>query len=227
MHAKLNHTLQRSEALQAAIEELLDSIESVGSTRTALALASCSIATEHAFSLRVLIREGVGTSSIAVLRLQYEVVTRGVWLTWAASDMWITKLNAPLTVDTEHAAGSLPSLNEMLTALMMIEGVAAKSASEMLQQFKAAQWKSLNSFVHGGIHPLKRVREGYPIELLVEVVKSSNALSTMAAMLRASWTGNAMLVRGVSRLQFEFCDCLPALRAKGMTRQANGNADSI
>ena len=42
-----------------------------------------------------------------------------------------------------------------------------------------------HSFVHGGFQPLKRHSEGFPLPLVLQVIETSNAISTMAAALFA------------------------------------------
>lgn len=210
MGSDLDDVLERSDALQTAIDALIGASSFEGSTRADLVSASCLVAREHAISLRMLIAVGAGTSAISLLRLQYESVTRAMWLTWSASENWVEKLSAELSLETEQAAKGLPLQNEMLK---QIEGRAPKPAYDMLIAFRDAQMKTLNSFVHGGLHPLARIQDGYPIPLLVNVVKCSNALSTMTVMLLAQWSEDASIVQAAMGFQLKFRDCLPELIA--------------
>jgi len=54
----------------------------------------------------------------------------------------------------------------------------------------------LNSYVHGGIHPLQRHGAGYPEQLMKGIIKSSNGLLTMAAIL----TGNELIVKYITKI---------------------------
>ncbi|MBL8522770.1 MAG: hypothetical protein JNN20_03675 [Betaproteobacteria bacterium] len=194
--------------LQAAVDAL-DEASPIGDPRRVqLVGASCLVAREHALSLRLLMTVGAGTSAISLLRLQYESITRAMWLTWAADDAWLEKLDAAPSVDAERAAGKLPLQSAMLEQL---GDKAPKPAYDMLVSFRDAQMKTLNSFVHGGLHPLAGVRDGYPEPLLINVVQCSNALSTMGAMLAAIWTNDPPTIRAAQDIQLEFRDCLPAL----------------
>lgn len=208
MSPDLATTLERSDLLHAAIGTL-NEVPSVGEPRRSeLVAASCLVAREHANSLRVLMTVGADTSAISLLRLQYESVTRAMWLTWAATDVWLEKLGAKLSAEAEHAAGTLPLQSAMLKQL---EDKAPKPAYVMLISFQDAQMKTLNSFVHGGLHPLARIQDGYPEPLLINVVQCSNALSTMGAMLAAIWTNDPSTIEAVKDIQFKFRDCLPEL----------------
>lgn len=170
-------------------------------------IASC-LAIEHGQGLRMLIQENCHTSAIALMRLQYEALVRSAWAMYAATDLSITKLSSMLNADSELAAKNLPSLSEMLKAM---EGKAPPPALTSLVQFKAAMVSSLNSFVHGGIHPVQRSANGYPGELLVQVIRSSNGLTTMAAAMLAVLSGDQARMKIISGYQYEFRDCLPEL----------------
>ncbi len=95
--------------------------------------------------------------------------------------------------------------------LAAIDGKAPAAATQMLTQFKDVTAGALNSFVHGGIHPLHPQTEGYPLPLLIQVVQTSNGLFTMSGMMFAILSGNADLAKGMSGIQPAFMDCLPEL----------------
>jgi len=131
-----------------------------------------------------------------------------MWLLYAASEEQVAKLAAPLNRDSEKIANKLPMFAEMVAAL---DGKAPVSAVAMVAQFKEMQAPSLNSFVHGGIHPLQRHAMGYPEPLLVQIVSTSNGLVTMAAMVMALLSGDPARARAISKIQRDFADCLPPL----------------
>ena len=66
----------------------------------------------------------------------------------------------------------------------------------MLNEFREVQWKTLNSYVYGGVHALQRHGAGYPEELIKAVIKSSNGLLLMTAMMGAILTGNEVITSG-------------------------------
>ena len=100
-------------------------------------------------------------------------------------------------------------LSEMLKSM---SGKAPQAALDMLEEFKKYSWKSLSSFVHGGIHALNRHAIGYPEILLDQIIRMSNALNTMTGMMLAILSGDQRIVTAFSRIQPEFADCLPELK---------------
>jgi hypothetical protein len=208
MESTLIRIIERSSALEDALLLHLENVGHDGSDRSRLTETMCGIAMEHAFSQRLLISTGCFTSGIALLRLQYEAVTRATWLYFAATDGWIVKLSAPLTPG-EKKAGDSPSMSEMLT---QIEKKAPPGPSQLLEEFKTVHWKSINSYVHGGIHPVKRSSEGYPYQLLIQLLQNANGLSTMSAMLIAMMSGDGRITKGMKSIQLDFMDCLPPLK---------------
>lgn len=207
----LDEILHRSDVLEEAIIDLLD-LETYqtfdASDRVTVSLSACIVSMDHARGLRALIRENLPTPAISLMRLQYEALTRSVWLLYAAPDSDVEKLNATLTSTAESAAKRLPMLSEMLIA---IEGKAPPSATQMLTQFKDISAGALNSFVHGGIHPLKRQSDGYPLSLLSQVIRNSNGFFTMSGMIFAILSGNHIIAKRMAAIQPDFNDCLPEL----------------
>jgi hypothetical protein len=100
----------------------------------------------------------------------------------------------------------LPMQSEMLKAL---EGKAPESAMISLRSFREHQWKPLSSYVHGGIHALSRHTKGYPVVLLTQVLRASNGLSTMAAMVLLMISSDRSRIGQLTVIQSEFADCLP------------------
>ena len=213
MEDAVNEMLRRSEDLNEALFNRLGDSERDASVRGDAVVAICAAAFEHAAGLRLLIANGHMTPALALMRLQYESLTRAMWLLYVAPDSAIEKLTAPLTIENEREAKGLPSQLAMLEQIR--KGVGTKvpaRAAEMLEGFRKISWHSLNSYVHAGIHVIRRQADGYPVRLILDVLRNSNALSTMAAMTLALLTDEAT-ARSVSRIQPAFADCLPELLA--------------
>lgn len=208
----LQRMLRRSDELHEKLLALLDDAEFDGSPRGEAAFGMCFVALEHGTALRALMALGLPTSAVSLMRLQFEALTRAMWLIYAASDLAIAKLLAPLTVESERAAKNLPSASEMIEQIgkRVGQGVPA-AAHQMLVQFKDVSWHAMNSFVHGGIHPLRRSAEGFPVHLALQVLGNANALATMTGMALAILTGDEAIVKPMSKIQPEFADCLPEL----------------
>lgn len=99
-------------------------------------------------------------------------------------------------------------MDDMLAA---ISRNAPGSVGRMLGELKAGAWKPLNSYVHGGIHPLTQHHRGYSKEYALQTLRNSNGLATMAAMLLAVMSGQPDITAAIRDTQLEHLDCLPPL----------------
>ena len=108
----------------------------------------------------------------------------------------------------------------------MLEAVVKKAPqglSEPIAEFNRYSRHALNSFVHSGIHPLRRVREGYPVQMAATVVRFSNGLMHFAYRLLASLSGSQRRMDCVTRLYLDFTDCLPMSHGSSGGTQAAGH----
>jgi len=69
----------------------------------------------------------------------------------------------------------------------------------------------LNSFVHGGIQPFARHQAGYPIGLLMDVLKNPNAMGMLTLHVLSALPQQGEAVALVQTLYAEFDDMLPTL----------------
>lgn len=206
----LTVALERSERLDDALMSAINASNFVpfdDSNRISASVAAACVALEHGRAHRLLIAQGFPTAAFGLLRLQHEALTRALWLLYAASDVAIEKLSAPLSAEAEAAAGKLPMLATMLKEL---EGKGPAPAMASLLAFKANNSAALNSFVHGGIHALQRHAQGYPLPLVITSLHHGNGLLLMTTMMLAVLAGSQDNVRRVSKLQIEHADILPA-----------------
>jgi hypothetical protein len=204
----MEHFLDRSDELHMEVLRLLENVRAYPGIRHEVALVACGLALEHALGLRLLVRTACYSSALAMMRLQYEAIARGVWLLYAASDRQIEILTSPLTTDSETAAKKMPMFAVMLGQIIE---KAPPQPSRMLQGFKDVNWDAMNSFIHSGVHPLRRHVEGYPPELIETVVRNSNGLNIMALQLGVALSGDRRFEGVVKAFQEEFHDALPAL----------------
>lgn len=208
----LEHMLQRSDALHERLDALLGDAEFDGSPRGEATLGMCLVAMEHAIALRALMALRLPTSAVSLMRLQFEALTRAMWLLYAASEAAIDKLMDPLTPASEQAAKNLPGASEMIDLIGKRVGQGVPPAAhQMLSHFKDVSWHAMNSFVHGGIHPLRRSADGFPVHLALQVLRNSNGLTIMTGMTMAVLTGDEAVVKPMSKIQPAFADCLPDL----------------
>ncbi|WP_376712353.1 DUF6988 family protein, partial [Acinetobacter baumannii] len=84
-----------------------------------------------------------------------------------------------MSVETAETGKDAPMLADMLKALGA-SPTAPQGLVEQLEACRKVMWKALNSFAHGGLHPLARFGTGYPRRLSCDVLRNSNALLAMA-----------------------------------------------
>jgi len=202
----INELLTRSVELENKLLKFLALKPHIDTEKTSSSRIMCSIAFEHAESAKILITNGNFTSAIAIVRLQYEALVRAMWLFYAASEQDVSKLMCELTSKSANKANTLPMLSGMLANL---EGKAPKEAMDMLLEFKKYSWRPLSSFIHGGIHAINRHSKGYPLSLLIQLLKISNGVSTMVGMFLVILAGDFKQQGKIPAIQSEFSDCLP------------------
>lgn len=199
-------TIRRSNDLHAAIVEEVYLVRYHEDIKNVLTKCLAGIAFEHSNSIMQLMTTNNYTTAVALLRLQYEAVARGKWLHFAAKDSFLDKYAAP--IDIKKLPPDFPTITEMID---QISKGPVKGPGEMLQSFKDVTWSGMNSYVHNGFLPIERFINGYPNELLIQIMQSSNALNIMIAMVLARMSNDMSLVNLVKKLQIDFQDCLPKL----------------
>jgi hypothetical protein len=204
--------LDKSEALHIDIISTLEGLAPYPSMRHEVGMAACGLAFEHGLSLRLLIRAQCYTSALTMMRLQYEALTRAIWLVYAATDKQVETISAPLTAEAERKAKNLPMLSQMLD---QIAERAPAQAARMLMNFKDVNYHAVNSFVHSGIHPLRRHAQGYPATLIQSAIQNSNGLNLMTLQTGVILTGDTRLAGTLSAMQEKHREVLPAQNAQG------------
>ena len=181
--------------------------ENIPQFRAANALALISI--EHSASLRFLLAHAkCNTSAFALFRLQFEALVKLLWALYVASDEQLDLIVGELSQErAERNNKELPPISKMLEQLEA-KNTPAHSAIKQLIAFKDISWKALNSYVHSGLHAVKRSMHGYPPELIFPIIRQSNNLMYLAAYTLAIITGNKSVIDGVSLARKKFKDCL-------------------
>ena len=82
-----------------------------------------------------------------------------------------------------------------------MDGKAPEIAVSILLEFKEYSWKPLSSYVHGGIHAMRRREKGYPVPLLEQVVRASNGVTLMTGMVWVILSNNPMLTGAIPSIQ--------------------------
>jgi hypothetical protein len=197
---------RKSDLLAEELLKLIDIPLLNDSNKIKTADVTCSLSFEHWSSVRALLECGFLPSALVIHRAQFEALVRSIWMTYAASDDHINKLSGNLTMESEQAAKNIPQVAEMLSAL---EKSGPREAYNALSRFKDNSWKQLNSYVHAGIHPIRRHSEGYPIKLIYDVLRNSNGLAVMSAMQAVVLSGVQPMQKNVLELASQFSECMP------------------
>ena len=206
----LDSLIDKSLALYTAIGEILSDAGIYDLDRAEACYRLCSLSFEHGSSVLLLAAHKNNTSSASMVRLQFEALVRGMWVWYAATDLAVNKLLAPLSSEAIQAAKNLPSINDMLKAIAKSENTPPMAAV-MLEDFRQQLLAELNSFVHAGIFPIKLHELGGTPAVTAKVIKHSNAMMTMAGMMLANLSGDEETMTRMSKIQPRFTDCLPPL----------------
>lgn len=208
------HLLSRSyEFSQDLVGQIDSSAGFAGGDRVEAASAAANLVFEHAHAMRVLFEVGTPSSAAALLRPQYESLLRGAWLVYAAPDAQVSKLTAPLTMQSAADAKNIAGADEMLKSLeRRADGEPQLRGLVLpLRELRDAAWAAMNAFVHAGLHAIVRAKDGFPVRLAADIVKMSNGIVHMAARLLARFTGDEALVQRIERRYLDFEDVLPLI----------------
>ncbi len=203
---KFEDLQQASRELELIIFQILELQPHQNDNKSKISKIACEISIEHSISIKDLIYLSRVTSAISLLRLQFESLVRAYWVYNAASDTDTNKLAADLDPITAKSADGLPMLSEMITKL---DGKIGNATYGMLQEFKHYSWKVTSSYVHCGLHAVSRNEKGFPLELVINIIKQSNGLMIMASMLVAQIANNYYAAQHIIKLQDDFSLALP------------------
>ncbi len=213
----IHQILRRSDELDDTIVQMLDLDRypdyAEGAQRMVLSVTAASLSIDHARALRSLVADGFVSSAVPLMRLQFESTARSTWLLFAATEAHVALAAAPLTVEADEAARKLPVAREMIKQLRgaSIAIPAAAAPAAMLGRFEDMQRHALNSFVHVGVHALRRHQDGFPVQLVRQLIECSNGLVTIAAMMLAILSADRVLMARMNRVHVGFEDCLTPL----------------
>lgn len=202
--------LERNGQFHERVAENLSQLNPYPEQRYDLAMKSALLSIEHGTAAFALISGQLFAPGYTLLRTQFETLVRGIWFMYSASDAWIEKLNRPLTAEAAETSRDALMLAEMLKGLRASESVPS-GLLDQLEACRDVMWKALNSYTHGGFHPLARFETGYPPRLSYDVLRNSNAMVALASQLAAIVTGDRQAMIPVRRLHTEFSDCLPII----------------
>ncbi len=209
---KLQRSMQLHDAMAQTIGLDDDSLVIADLLGTDIAMASIGLSMEHGDSLLVLMAHGNPNTATATLRMQFESLLRGAWAIYAATEQEIEVLERELTVEADAQARKVAVYGDMLKALRKESCQAPRGLVDEVGRVDQVLRHGMNSFVHGGFQPLKHHSESFPMSLALQVIETSNAISTMAAALFAALIADEG--KRMSRLNAlipEFRNVLPEL----------------
>lgn len=206
----LNSLLDRTAKFRNVIHDHVGCLVPAEGKRFTVAFQAALLSLEHGLGGLVLFNAGIYPSAYSLMRPQYESLVRGVWLLYAASETWVEKLSEPLTLENATRAKDGESVADMLKSLQACERAPAHVVKQLIE-YKEVTWKALNSYTHGGLHPLARTLTGYPEQLSYDVLRNSNAKVALAAQLAAILTNDQRNMEPIRQMHVEFADCLPPL----------------
>lgn len=207
---KFQLLFERTAKFHEAVYAHVGTLTPAPDKRFLVAFQSGMLSLEHATSTLVLIEQGLFSSAIVLTRPQFESLVRGVWLLHAASDNWVGKLAEPLTPESAKRANEGLGLAAMLDELEKHPDTPAPIVKQM-RDYKEVTWKAMNSYAHGGIHPLARSLTGYPIQLAYDVIRNTNGVVALTVQLLSILTEQPQSMQPVRTMHVEFADVLPLL----------------
>lgn len=209
-HGALADMLDQSDRFERDLATLLAHPRAPSSRRALLALALCDVATEFWRGQRLLIRAGMHTAPLALVRLHFEATVRAIWLFHGASEDWLDRFAAPMDPGQLAEPVLGPNIDAMLLTL-------AKSAPPFLAHtlgaFKAATWQPMNSYVHGGIRPVVQSLAGIAPQQLIGVLRNGNGMALMTANLLVVALQDPALAGRIGPIQLAHQTCLPPMQS--------------
>lgn len=200
--------LTRSIEVVGIADAGIDEVPIPADPRSTAAMLLCRIASEHALSVRFLLGAEQATSAIVLLRAQLEALVRATWVAYVATDEEVERLMAPLSEASHNAAKKMPTVAGMVKELSE-RGPEAPArqlvrAHERLSPF-------LNSYVHSGIHPVARHQRGFPTNLLIDTLKSSNGMVMLTLLVMGEVARDEAYLNVAFGLHEQYEDCMPSL----------------
>lgn len=204
----LNVLLERTAYFQQDLFTHAESLQPFPEQRLVVAFQSGMLAIEHSDSILRLLISGFHTSAFALVRPQFESLLRGVWLMYAATDEWVLTLSQPISPQTAANDADAPMVGEMLIELKS-RAPAHAALIAQLDDFQRQGNKALSNYTHGGLHALSRSAEGFPPQLVFNVLRISNAVTLLTGQMLTILSGNPAHMANWRRLSTAHADCFP------------------
>jgi hypothetical protein len=203
----LDEILAETEVLAREVSDILPESTESTNVRVVASRVACSLSLEHWCAVQALLAGELLPSAVVVHRSQFEAVVRSVWLLYAATDAEVAKLVAQLSKESEQAAKNIASIQEMISD---IEKHGPREAYNVLARFRDNALKPINSYVHSGVHAIRRHASGYPEDLMAGVLRNSNGIAVVAWMQAVVLEGRQDLQKAILQIADRYPSCVPA-----------------
>ncbi|MBA4057902.1 MAG: hypothetical protein C0490_24510, partial [Marivirga sp.] len=127
----LTSCLTRSLKLSDSIYAEIYTFEHKNLIKDVLTKSLAGISLEHANSIMILMGQRNYTTATALLRLQFEAVTRSMWIHFAAKNEYMDKYAG--RIDVNKLPPGLPTVTAMIEEILKCP---VKGPGEMLRDFK-------------------------------------------------------------------------------------------
>jgi hypothetical protein len=211
MSNTLAETLTLTESFDQAMQGVLAECSGDGSPRAKVTGIFMTLSLDHWQAVRTLFAHDKPASAFALLRCQYEATVRAFWFHFAASDEKVQRFGS---VQAEDGVLKEPTAKTIAQMIASMAGRAPAQVCKQLQEFNDSSLKPLNSYVHGGHYAMVSTalgELGVPEAHRVMVLRHSNGLAGMIAMLSGVGSGDVALTQRVVQVQLAHLPCMPEM----------------
>ncbi|SFV34248.1 hypothetical protein SAMN05428990_2645 [Pseudoxanthomonas sp. YR558] len=204
---RLERVAYGTRLLRSAVDALWEELPTPSSRRMAVVRGFGSVVGQHTKAQQVLIQSGLDVSASTLVRPTYEALLRTMWALKGAEDAWIDGFLSArpeaLRSDAETRKG--PDVEAMLKTISQHH---PPSVVAPLEALKAATWRGMHSYVHGGIRAVAQSSMPFPHQEMGSVLINANVMLIMAT--EAVRTAHGLLSPTLPLLRSQYADCLPS-----------------
>lgn len=170
----------------SSLNRKMDGLKIKNSTSSRASAALLQLSLEHFGAIIVLLQKHLNGSAAALVRLQYEALIRGFYYFQCASESETEKF---------FSGEEPPKIKAMIENLEMTPGFT----SGVLSRVHSREWKTMNSYTHGGAAQVQRRYAGsdlanhYSEVDRLDILKAAKGMALMAAIHAALSYGSLEL----------------------------------
>lgn len=199
--------------LHSALNELWEGVPEPIDKRMVVVQGLANVVRQHTIAQWVLIQHQLDVTATALVRPAYEAMLRAIWAFRGAEEAWIEDFLSPVpaAIDSDAETRMGPGVGEMLGTIAQHHPAFIY---EPLAALKAASWRGMHSYVHGGIRAVAQSSMPFPHREAGSVLINANGMLLLT-------TNVVRMAHGLSSptlplLQQQYADCLPNAPAPGM-----------